>query len=101
MSNSKLELSIKRIKFEDHSDDNEKIFVSQKIFSDGKRIVRLVIKPEPMVFYITDALTGLVYVSGGENINNLEVLQRKAKKALSYFLDASFVKEKRKKKTNE
>lgn len=94
-SNSKMMLNIKRIKFEDHSDDNERMLVSQKVFSDGVRVVRLVIKPDVMVFHIIDAATGFVFVSGGENINNLEVLQRNAKKALSKFLDANFVKEKR------
>lgn len=96
--NSRMQLNIKRIKFEDHSDEHEQLFVSQKLFSDGIRIVRLAIKPEYMVYYIIDAATGKVYEAGGENINNREVLLRAAKKALAKFLDANFVKEKRVKK---
>jgi len=93
--NSKMQLNIKRIKFEDHSTEGSPMLISAKVFSDGVRVVRLAINPEDMVFHIIDAATGFVFESGGDNINNMEVLQRAGKKALSKFLDANFVKEKR------
>ena len=82
-----------RIRYETH--DNGEM-VSVKFFSDGKKLVRLVINPDSMIWQIRDAVTGNVYNSGGEGITNLEVLLRKAKKALQDFLKLQFVKEYRK-----
>lgn len=90
-SNSKNQLAMKRIRFEKQGE----LMVS-RIFSDSKRVVRLVINPEVMVFHIIDAVTGHIFVTGGDNINNLEVLQRHAKRALEKFLDANFMVEKKK-----
>ena len=81
-----------RIRFEKQEDNQ---LVSLKMYSDGKRLVRVVIHTDVMVWYIADAATGHVYESGGENINNLEVLQRHAKRALIKFLDITFEKERR------
>lgn len=92
-SNSNRLLTAKRIRFEKHGN----LLVSKIPFSDGKRIVRLVINPENMTYFITDVLTSHVYESGGEGINNFEVLQRHAKVALEKFLDSNFIIEKKKK----
>lgn len=82
-----------RIRFEKQA---ENTFVSTKMFSDGVKLVRIVLKPEEMIWHIIDAATGHVYMSGGENINNYEVLQRSAKRALVSFLNIPFEKERRK-----
>lgn len=95
-SNSNKQLNTQRIRFEKQGE----LMVSRLPYSDGKHIVRLVINPEIMMFYIVDALTGHVFDSGGENINNLEVLQRNAKRSLEKFLDSNFLIEKKKTKNN-
>lgn len=82
-----------RIRYEKHDEDQ---YVSRQLFSDGStKIVRLVLNPIAMTWHIIDAVTGFVYLSGGENINNFEVLQRNAKKALNNFLKLNLEKEKR------
>lgn len=82
-----------RIRYEKHSEDQ---YVSKQLFSDGStKIVRIILNPIVMVWHIVDAVTGYVYKSGGENINNFEVLQRNAKKALNDFLKLNLEKEKR------
>ena len=86
-----------RLRFEKFEDDH---YVSTKMYSDGKKLVRVVIKPITMVWYIADAATGYVYLSGGEGINNYEVLLRNAKKNLIKFLNIPFQKETRKTKSN-
>ena len=90
-SNSKLLIPTKRIKFErqDH-------LMLSKVFSNERQVVRLILNTDNMTFQIVDVLTGYVYDSGGDNINNLEVLQRNAKKRLEKFLDANFMIEKKK-----
>lgn len=77
-----------RIKF--HTQDN-KMF-SVKIFSNGTKMVRLIIDTEKMEYQLVDPVTGLIHETGG-NVTNLEVLQRKAKKAIKKFLNIEFVKE--------
>ncbi len=79
-----------RIKFskQDH------LLVSHKIYMYGDKSARLIIDTEKMEFMVVDPITGFVFESGG-GVTNLEVLQRKAKKALKKFLGASFEKEKR------
>ncbi len=81
-----------RLRFEKQADN---LLVSIKIYSDGQKMVRLVLNEEEVVWHIIDAATGHVYLSGGENITNVEVLRRSAKKALSKFVGISFDKERR------
>lgn len=80
-----------RLRFEKQDD----MFVSMKIYSDGQKMVRLVLHPEDMFWQIIDAATGHVYVTGGEHITNYEVLQRSAKRALIQFVGLNFEKERR------
>jgi flagellar biosynthesis/type III secretory pathway ATPase len=94
-SNSNKQLNTQRIRFEKQGN----LMVSRLPYSDGQHIVRLIINPEIMMFYITDVLTGHVFDSGGENINNLEVLQRNAKRSLEKFLDSNFIIEKKKRRS--
>lgn len=77
-----------RIKF--HTADH-KMF-SVKIFSNGTHMVRLVLDTEAMEYHLVDPVTGYVHESGG-GVTNLEVLQRKAKKAIKKFLNIEFEKE--------
>lgn len=70
------------------------LMVSHKIFANGDKMARLIIDTEKMEYLICDPLTGFVFEEGG-GVTNLEVLQRKAKKALKSFLGVSFQKEKR------
>jgi hypothetical protein len=81
-----------RLRFEKQEED---LFVSTKMYSDGKKLVRVVVKPLSAVWYIIDAATGHVYLSGGEGINNYEVLLRHAKRNLIKFLNIPFKKETR------
>ena len=80
-----------RIRYEKQGD----LLVSARIFSDGQKIVKVIIDTKNMTFRIQDVLTQHIYVEGG-NVTNLEVLQRKAKRNLKKFLDIYFEKEKRK-----
>jgi hypothetical protein len=82
----------KRIKF---IRDGKNLF-SHKIFTDGDKIVRVVINTEEVTFKLIDPVMGYTHVSGGEGITNLEVLQRHVKKALKDLLGVKFEKEKRK-----
>jgi hypothetical protein len=77
-----------RIKF--HKKD-EKMF-SVKIYSNGQKMVRLVIDTHKMEYQLVDPVTGYIHDSGG-GVTNLEVLQRKAKKAIKVFLNIEFEKE--------
>lgn len=77
-----------RIKF--HTVDNT--LCSVKIFSNGKKMVRLVIDKDEMIYKLVDPVTGYVHDTGG-NVTNLEVLQRKAKNAIKKFLNIEFEKE--------
>lgn len=85
------EHTLKRIRFENQGE----LKVSQQLFSNGQKLVRLVLNPEKKYFQIIDAATGHIYITGGEHINNYEVLQRNAKKALAEFLDIEFTKERK------
>lgn len=78
-----------RIKF--HKKDH--LMVSVKIYSNGDKLARLIVDTENMMFKIVDPVTGYIHDSGGEGITNLEVLQRKAKKALKNCLGLYFEKE--------
>lgn len=77
-----------RIKF--HKDGNK--LYSVKIFSNGTKMVRLVLDKDKMEYQLIDPVTGLIHESGG-NVTNLEVLQRKAKRAIKKFLNIEFEKE--------
>lgn len=83
-------MSLKRIKFHKNGDK----LSSVKIFSNGEKMVRLVIDTQKMEYYLLDPVTGHLHESGG-NVTNLEVLQRKAKKAIKKLLKIEFVKETR------
>ena len=78
----------KRIKFIKH----ENLLMSHKVYSDGDKVIRLIINTESMEFFLTDPVTGYVHRKGG-NVTNLEVLQRKAKRELKKFLGLYFEKE--------
>lgn len=78
-----------RIKF--HKKDN--FLISVKVYSNGTKLVRLLIDKDAMQYKLIDPVTGYVHESGGEGISNLEVLQRKAKRALKDCLGIYFEKE--------
>ena len=80
-----------RIKF--HKQNN--ILVSVKIYSNGEKMARLIVDTDNMKYKLVDPVTGYIHESGGEGITNLEVLQRKAKKALKECLGLYFEKENR------
>ncbi len=79
-----------RMRYEKHGH----LLVSAKIYSDGEKVVKLILDTEQMTFKIQDVLTQHIYEEGG-NVTNLEVLQRKAKRHLAKFLDIYFEKEDR------
>lgn len=78
-----------RIKFQ----KRDHLLVSYKIYSNGYKTVRLFIDTQEMVYKLADPVSGVVLETGGQGINNLEVLQRRAKKALQAFLEIDFDKE--------
>ncbi len=82
-----------RIRYEKH--DNGEL-VSVRYFSDGEKMVRLVVDPAKMTWQIRDAVTGNVYEIGEQGWTNLEVVYRNAKKAIRKFLKLEFSKEYRK-----
>lgn len=67
--------------------------MSIKIYSNGDKMVRLVIDSHKMIFQLVDPVTGYIHTSGGEGITNIEVLQRKGKEAIMSFLNIKFNKE--------
>lgn len=69
------------------------LMVSYKIYSNGNRTARVIINTETKTYKIVDPITGFVQQSGGEGINNMEVLLRHAKKSLIAYLEVSFEKE--------
>lgn len=71
------------------------LLVSHKLYSDGKKLVRLVIDTEQMVYKLIDPVTNHVLSTGGEGLTNLEVLQRHAKRGLKDYLNIKFDKETR------
>jgi hypothetical protein len=80
----------KRLRYEKQGN----LKVSAKIFSNGRKMVRIVIDPDNMTFKLVDVVTGHVYDEGG-NVTNEEVLLRKAKRHLKKLLDIYFEKEER------
>lgn len=82
-----------RIRYEKH--DNGEL-VSVRFFSDGVRMVRIAIDPKKCVWYIRDAVTGNIYAQSQNEMTNLEVVYRNAKKAIRNFLKIDFAKEYRK-----
>ena len=81
-----------RLRFDMREDG---VGISTKMFSDGKKLVRAVVDKNNMTWAIVDAATGTVYASGGEGINNYEVLLRHLKKNLIKMLNIPFEKESR------
>jgi hypothetical protein len=77
-----------RIRFE----KQDHLLVSVKLFSNGEKIVRLILDTHEMEYRIVDAVTGFIYEDGG-NVTNMEVLQRKGKRHLKKFLGIHFDKE--------
>lgn len=73
------------------------LLISHKIFSNGDKMIRLVIDTEKMTYSLVDAVTNIAWKTGGENLTNLEVLQRHAKKALKEYLGVRFYREVKKK----
>ncbi len=84
-----------RLRFEKHAED---LYISTKMYSDGRKLVRVIVNPESKRWKIVDAATGSEYLSGGDGITNYEVLLRHAKKNLIKFLNIPFQKETRKTK---
>lgn len=62
------------------------------MFSNGTKMVRLIIDTDKMEYQLVDPVTGYIHETGG-GVTNLEVLQRKAKKAIKKFLNIEFEKE--------
>lgn len=80
----------KRIKFYKQNG----IYTSIKIYSDGNKMVRVVLDSIKMEYKLVDPVTGHVFKQGGK-VTNFEVLQRKAKRELVKLLDIYFTKEQR------
>lgn len=85
-----------RIKFQKQGS----LLVSYKIFSNGHKMVRLIIDTEAMTYKLVDPVTNFVLVLGDAGWTNLEVVQRNAKKALKEYLDIKFDKEVRNTESN-
>lgn len=81
----------KRIKYNKH----ENLLVSHKIFTDGVRMVRVIIDVDQMLFKFVDPATGMIIKQYQKKWTNLEVLQRNVKKRLIEFLGVAFDKEER------
>lgn len=79
-----------RIKF--YKQNN--MLTSIKIYSDGNKMVRILLDLDKMEYKLVDPVTGFIHDSGG-NVTNYEVLLRKAKRALVRLLDIYFTKESR------
>ena len=79
-----------RIKFVKQND----VLISVKIYATEDRMARLIIDPNNMTYSVVDPTTGFAFSTGG-GVKNLEVLHRKAKKALKAYLNVTFTKEKR------
>lgn len=82
-----------RIKY----DQDGKIMTSKKIYSNGHKMVRVVIDLELLKFKFIDPVTGMVLYESETKWTNLEVLQRHVKAELEYRLGIRFSKESRKK----
>ncbi len=78
-----------RIKFtkQDH------LLVSHKIYSNGQKMVRLIINTTTFTYNLVDPVTGFVLLASQKKYSNLEVVQKNAKKALKEFLGIQFEKE--------
>ena len=87
---SKRASSGKRLRYEKQGD----LLVSAKMYSNGEKIVKLILDTKEMTYKIVDVLTGHIYEQGGD-VTNLEVLLRKGKRKLKTFLDIHFEKEER------
>lgn len=87
-----------RIKYHQEGD----LKISAKTYNNGKNFVRVVIDIGTCTYRLVDPASGVTLKAGGgkeQGINNLEVLMRKAKKALKDFMGVHFEKETRVLKT--
>ncbi len=82
----------KRISY--HRED--KLLISHRIYSDGMKMVRVVINTEDMSFKFIDPATGVVHKVFSRDWSNLEVVQRNVKRQLKKYLGIQFEKEARK-----
>lgn len=82
-----------RIKY----DVDGKLMVSKKIYSNGHKMVRVIIDTELLNFSLIDPVTGVAYFRSEKKWSNLEVLQRHVKTELKSVLGIKFTKEKRQK----
>lgn len=81
----------KRIKYDKH----ENLLISRKIFTDGSRMVRVIIDTDLLTFKFVDPVTGLVVKHYQKKWTNLEVVQRNVKKYLIADIGVVFDKEER------
>ncbi len=81
-----------RIKY----DISGKLLISKKIYSNGHKMVRVIIDTEELAFKFIDPVTGVSHFESNKKWSNLEVLQRHVKIELKSKLGIRFDKEKRK-----
>lgn len=81
-----------RIKY----DINGKLMISKKIYSNGHKMIRIIIDTEELNFKFIDPVTGVSHFESNKKWTNLEVLQRHVKIELKTKLGIRFDKEKRK-----
>lgn len=75
------------------------LMISNRIFTDGMKMVRVVIDVDDMSFKFIDPATGVLHKFYKGNWTNMEVLQRNVKRRLVEYLKIKFGKEVRKDNT--
>lgn len=78
-----------RIKYIKH----ENQLISHRIYTDGMKMVRIIIDIDDMSFKFVDPVTGMIHSAYKKKWTNLEVLQRNVKKELTKYLGIKFDKE--------
>lgn len=73
----------------------DNLLISHKIFTDGTKMVRVIIDTELMVYKFVDPVTGVCVKVSDKKITNLEVLQRHVKRDLQKVLGCRFDQERR------
>lgn len=81
-----------RIKY----DVSGKLMISKKIYSNGTKMIRVIIDTESLLFKFIDPVTGVCHFESNKKWSNLEVLQRHVKIELKDKLGIRFDKEIRK-----
>lgn len=71
------------------------IMISCKVYSNGHKMVRVIIDVDKMEYKFVDPVTGIVLKTSEKKVTNLEVLMRHVKKGLIAFLGVKFGKESR------